>query len=227
VTQTAAPLTAPRAEIVLRHVEPGDDLAFARALETVEWLDAHPWDWELQSDSDWHHGEHRIFHSSDEIGIQPKHGSALVTVTFPKGAWQDAAHGTRHILQAMRIVSGRGDQDEQYVLADDWCLAAFSTLSESGHSPKSVAMATPWEPASSDPVGRRGHGKSVRRLLDACPSALRWEAHLDDGLPHVRIDRIEWTTWNQEDLSPNAMEILRAMSSIEARIAALAARTAA
>jgi len=227
VTHDVAPATAPRAEIVLRHVEPGDDLAFARARETVEALDADPWSWELREDGVWHHGEHRIFHGSDEIGIQPMHGSALVTVTFPKNAWQDAAHGTRHILEAIRMVSGRGDDDQQYVVADDWCLAAFCTLSDAGHSPKRVAMATPWEPASWEPVGRRGHGQAVRRLLDACPTALRWEAHLDDGLPHVRIDQIEWTAWNQQDLEPDAMEILRAMASVEARIAALAARTVA
>lgn len=226
MTHVAAPSTTPCAEIVLRHVEPGDDLAFARVLETIEKLDARPWDWELRRDSVWHNGEHRIFHNSDEISIQPKFGSALVVVTFPKGAWQNPAHGTRHILEAIRMVAGRGQDDDQYVVADDWCLAAFCTLSDTGHSPKRVAMATPWQPASWEPIGRKAHGNAVRRVLDACPTALRWEAHIDDGLPHVRIDRIDWTTWNQEDLSPDPMEILRAMASVEARIATLAARTA-
>lgn len=223
MTRTA-PIT-PTPEIVLRHVEPEEDLAFAKALEVVERLAASPGRWELRRDSTWHNGDHRIFRASHEVSIQPKEGSALVVVDMAKGAWTGPVEATRHILDAMRMVRGRRSDDDQDQFAHRWCIAAFSTMSDTGHLPKRVSMATPWESASWEPKGRGDHSPRIRRMLDACPTALRWEAHMDDGLPHVRIDAVEWTLWNQQDLNPDAMEILRAFRSVEERIDAMVART--
>lgn len=212
-----APSTAPVPEIVLRHTEPGDDLAFGRAMEVVERLDASPDRWELR-DGVWHHGEHRIFVSQGDVGIQPKEGSSLIVVTMPKPTRRDPVRETRHVLDAIRMVHGRGNDDDQYILADQWCMTLFMTPADDGTTPEGVRMATPWQPASWRIDKHAVDGTAISRLIATCPTALIWEGHIEDGLPHVRIDPVEWTKWNQEDADPDAMEILRASLAIERRI---------
>lgn len=214
-------MAAKAPDIVLRHTEQGDEYAFGKALDTVERLAATPGRWELRRDSIWHHGDHRIFHELDLVSIQPRQGSALISVIAPKGHVRNPVEGTRHVLEAMHMVKDRGDDDDQYMLADQWCTVAFAAADESGTPTGSVVMATPWSPAERNPEPRSGHCKAIQRILDVSPTAMRWEGHVDDGLPHVRIDPVDWNTWNHEDQDVDPMEVLRAMQAIEARIEAM------
>lgn len=199
----------PHPDLVLAH-EPPHRPSFEFVLDLLRAINADPEGW-VRVDGVWHHGGNRLFGSGEEVSLQPREGSAAIVVARRRGSWTEPREAARGMLDALLMVSGREPDSDGPALARRWLLAAFHARSATGHAPKRVAMATPWEPAAWDPVGRGGHNERVARILACCPTALRWEAHDEDGLPHVRIDRVEWTAWDQEHDGPDAMELLRAV----------------